>query len=327
MLPPESRYERLDAIERKFVQHPAGWTTGEMAREMDVSVDTIRRDMELLEARGTGFIKQGRRYTLDHRRSINLVKFTNDEILAIYLAARLLSRHSDEHNPHVVTALEKIADALRNRTPLMSRHIDQAANAVRGKRARKMYVEALEVLLQGWVEERKVWFRYRSNKDEWTERTFAPYFLEPSAIGYTCYAIGHDDLRDALRTFKVESIVEAKLTNEHYTIPDNFDPLKLLASAWGVIWRDKDDIEITVRFAPEVVPFIHNRTWHHTQRIEDLPDGSCLFTVRLGSTIEFKRWLVQWQPFVEVISPPELREEIIADIRAMAAVYKMEVES
>ncbi len=319
---PETRYERLDDIERKLAQRPAGWTTGELARLYGVSPDTIRRDLDLLEMRGTGVNQQGRRYVLDHRRSLYHVRLTNDEILALYLAARLLSRHSDEHSPHVVTALEKLADAVRDRSPLIARHIDQAAAAVSGHRIRREYVEALEVLTQGWVECRKVRLWYRSyTRDETTERVFAPYFLEPSGIGYACYAIGHDELRNSLRTFKVERILTARLTDEHYTIPPDFDPQHLLASAWGVIWRDKDDIEVTVRFMPTVAPFIRESTWHHTQRIADLPDGSCLFTVRIGSLIEFKRWLGQWYPSVEVLNPPELRTEVIEDLRQMMRMY------
>jgi proteasome accessory factor B len=49
--------------------------------------------------------------------------------------------------------------------------------------------------------------RYRSySKDETTERIFAPYFIEPSGIGYACYVIGYDDLRESLRTLKIERI-------------------------------------------------------------------------------------------------------------------------
>jgi predicted DNA-binding transcriptional regulator YafY len=169
----DSRYERLDDIERKLARQPEGWTTGDLAREFGVDADTIRRDLLLIEGRGTGLIKQGRRYTLNHRRSSHSVLLNNDEALALYLAARLLSRHSDEHNPHVVKALEKLADALDAKSPLIAHHIAQAA-AVRQRRMRREYVEALEVLTQGWAEGRKVRLRYRSYaKDETTERTFA----------------------------------------------------------------------------------------------------------------------------------------------------------
>lgn len=322
----ETRYERLDAIERQLAQSPHGCTTGELARAYGVSDDTIRRNLDLLEARGTGLIKQGRRYVLDHRRSLYHVKLTTHEILALYLASRLLSRHSDEHNPHVVSALETLSDAIAIRSPLMARHITQAANAVHERRIRYSYVEALETLTQGWIEGRKTRLRYRSHvKNEVTERVFSPYFIEPSGISYACYVIGYDELRQDLRTFKVERIQEAELTDEHYTIPDDFDPQHLLASAWGIIWRDKDDIEVILRFGSSESRMVKESVWHHTQSITDLPDGSCLFTVRVGSTLEIKPWIRQWGAAVEVIQPPELREEIAAEVRAMARTYGLEM--
>src|SRR5690606_36147511 len=72
----ETRYERLDDIERLLARRPEGWTTSELARELDVAPDTILRDLTLLEARGTGLIKQGRRYLLDHRRSLHTIRIS-----------------------------------------------------------------------------------------------------------------------------------------------------------------------------------------------------------------------------------------------------------
>ncbi len=319
----DTRYERLDAIERRLTQRPEGWTTGELARELGVNPSTIYRDLLLLENRGTGLIQQGRRYVLDHRRILHAVKLTNDEVLALYLAARLLSRYSDEHNPHVVHALEKLADALTSKSPMIAQHIMQAATAVRPRKVRCEYVEALEVLTQAWAEQRKVLVQYRSyNKNEITERVFAPYFIEPSSIGYTCYVIGFDELREALRTLKVERVQQAMLTDERFVIPSHFRPQELLASAWGVIWRDEGDIEVTLHFLPGVVRRLKESTWHHSQHIEDLPDGSCLFTVLVGSTLELKPWIRQWGADVVVLKPTILRAEIAEEVQRMQAAYQ-----
>jgi predicted DNA-binding transcriptional regulator YafY len=323
----DSRYERLDAIERRLAQRPSGWTTGELAHDLGVDPSTIYRDLALLESRGTGLIQQGRRYILDHRRSLHTIKMTNDEVLALYLAVRLLSRHSDEHNPHVVRALEKLADALDAKSPMMAQYIAQAAVAVRSRRTRGEYIAALEALTQGWAEGRKVRLRYRSyTKDETTERTFAPYFIEPSGIGYACYVIGHDDLRGALRTLKVERVYEACLTDERFSVPSTFDPQQLLASAWSVIWRDEGGIAVTLRFAPSVVRRVKESVWHPSQRIEDLPDGACLFTVLVGSTLEFKPWVRQWGSAVKVLAPESFRVEMIAEVREMAQAYGLETQ-
>ncbi len=316
-----SRYERLDAIERRLAQSSEGCTTGQLATEFEVDPDTIRRDLYELEGRGTGLIKQGRRYILDHRRQMHSVKLDRNQILALYLAARLLSQHSDEYNPHVAGALSKLADALSNKSPLIAQHIAQSAIAVQGRQPRPEYIEALEVLTEGWAEGRKVQIRYRSSQGETTERLFAPYFIEPSSIGLSCYVIGYDELRGMLRTLKVERVLEARLTEERFLMPATFDPSQLLASAWGIVWQEDGEIEVTLHFRPEAVRRVKESNWHHSQRIEDLPDHSCLFTVRVGSLLELRPWVRQWGAAVMVVRPEELRREIISEVRQMAVLY------
>lgn len=323
----DTRLERLDDIERKLASRPQGWTTGELAQEYGLDSSTIFRDLAILQSMGTGLIKQGRRYMLDYRRSPNRVRLSHNEVLALYLAARLLSRHSDEHNPHVVTALEKLGDALRNRSPLIARHIEQAAAAVRARRTRPTYIHVLEILTQGWAEGHKVLLRYQKKGEPVSERLFAPYFIEPSGIGYACYVIGRDELRGAIRTLKVERITEAELTAESFSIPADFDPQQLLANAWGVIWRDEGAVEVILRFDASVVWRIKESVWHHTQRVADLPDGSCLFTVLVGSTMEMKPWIRQWGAAVEVLAPAELRAELVEEVRTMVRTYCITPES
>lgn len=322
MSSPEARIERIEDIERKLAQRPNGATLGELAAEYAVNPSTIYRDLRTLQAMGTALTKHKRRWLLDRRRSLYHLRLSTDEVLALYLAARLLSRHSDEHNPHVVTALEKLAAALSDRSPLLARHIERAAAAVRARPSRPDYVQALETLTQAWAQGRKVRLRYRSyTTGETTERTFSPYFIEPSSIGYACYVIGHDELRGQIRTLKVERISGARLTDDPYEVPAVFDPLHLLASAWGVIWQEDGEVEVTLRFSPSVVRRVTESTWHHSQRIESLPDGSCLFTVRIGSTLEITPWIRQWGADVKVLRPPALRAELAAEARALAALY------
>lgn len=64
----ERRIVRIDQIEQRLVNNRAGYTTGELARMFSVSPDTIRRDLDLLEQLGMGFVLCGRRYIVHHRR-------------------------------------------------------------------------------------------------------------------------------------------------------------------------------------------------------------------------------------------------------------------
>lgn len=318
----ESRLERLDAIERTLAQSAGGLTSGTLAHQLGVNRSTIHRDLYALERRGTGLVKEGRRWRLDHRRSLYGAKFTPYELVALYIGARLLSRHSDEQNPHVIKALEKLADALRAHSPLVANHLAAAASTVHARPARPAFVAAFEALTIGWIERRKVSLTYSSYRDDTpTDRLFAPYFVEPVGLGFSCYAIGMDELRGELRTLKLERIRTARVTDERFTLPDRFDPYRLLASAWGIMWSSEELEEVRLRFHPRVVRRVKESYWHPSQEIQELPDGSCIFIVRIGNTLELRPWIRQWGADVEVLAPQHLRDELAEEARALAALY------
>ena len=321
----ETRYERLDTIERLLAQSHEGLTSGELARHLAVDQSTIVRDLTLLESRGTGLIKDGWRYRLDHRRSLYTVKMTSHELLALFLAVRLLSRHSDEHNPHVVHALEKLADAFREKSARIAHHIDRTAEAVRSRKARPAYVEALEALTYGWVSCKKVDIAYRNAQGGTSERCIHPYFLEPSGIGYACYVIAFDEKDGMVKTFKVERMSEATLTEDDYTIPETFNPQQLLANAWGVMWRDEGSIDVALHFSAQVTRRVRESVWHHTQELHDLPDGSCVLRVQVGSTKEMTPWIGQWGADVVVLEPEALRTQLAEESAQLARMYGWEV--
>jgi predicted DNA-binding transcriptional regulator YafY len=318
----DSKLERVADIERKLAQNPEGYTTTELANEYGVDPSTIFRDLQMMHSIGSVVTRVGRRYHLDRHRQLYEVKFSIDEVLALYLAARLLSHHSDENNPHVVKALEKLADALRTRAPLIARQMGEAARAVSLRAHRPGYLEAVEIVGRAWAEGRKVNLVYHSySKDETTERVFSPYFIEPAGIGFALHVFGYDELRQEIRTLKVERIVSATLTNEHYDIPADFDGSRKLATAWGIIWNDDETTEVQLRFSPPAAKRVRESIWHSSQRIDDLPDGSCLFTVCVGSTLELKPWIRQWGADVEVLRPANLRQELAEEVRVLAALY------
>lgn len=321
----DSRLERMADMDRRLAASNRGYTTTELAALYGVDPATIYRDLMLLQSMGTALRRVGRRYVPDGDRQLYRAKFTLDELLALYLAARLLTRHSDEANLHVTHALEKLADALRTRAPLMARHIDAAAVSVSRRTARPDYIQRMETLGRAWAEGRKVRLVYRSySKGETTERVFAPYFIEPAGVGYATHVIGFDDLRGKIRTLKVERIVAASLTDERFTIPASFDPSSDLSTAWGIIWAEGEQVEVQLRFTPHAAQRVRESVWHSSQRLEDLPDGWLLFTVQIGSAMELKPWIRQWGADVEVLAPRELREEMVHELQEQLALYMCE---
>lgn len=313
----QSKAARLRRIEHRLYNTPQGLRAVEIADYCGVDRRTIYRDLDSLHEMGVPVWEDQGRYGIDRTAYLSTVRLNLNEAVALYFAARLLLHHSDEHNPHVVAALDKLAASLPDTT--ISAHLAHAANAIRSRPLRAAYVRAVEVLTRAWADRRLVRIHYRAPNRSITERVIAPYFLEVARSEPAAYIIGYDELRQAIRTFKIERIEHAELLDDHYTIPDDFDPYRYLADSWGVM--DEATVQIHLRFTAAVAPRVRESVWHHSQRLTDLPDGGCELTMALGGIREVRSWVLSWGADVEVLSPPEMRAEIAEHGRLMAAQY------
>ena len=146
-----------------------------------------------------------------------------------------------------------------------------------------------------------------------------PYFLEVSRSEPASYVIAYDDLRAALRTFKLERVADAEMLSDSYVIPDEFDPYAHLASAWGVI--DEVEVEVRLRFSAAAAPRVRESVWHHSQTLADTADGGCELSMRVGGIKEVRAWVLGWGADVEVLAPPALRAEVRDHALRMVARY------
>jgi proteasome accessory factor B len=235
------------------------------------------------------------------------------------MAARLLARHSDEHNPHVVTALDKLATALPK--PI-SAYVARTAAGVRERTINDSYMQVLEAITLAWSLQRKVRLWYRSPRSgQVRQRDFAPYFVEPSGVGYACYVVGHDDWSGEMRTFKLERLERAQMLDQTYEIPEGFDPDQYLATSWGIM-HGEEEVEVVLQFSSAVAPLVKESVWHPSQEVDDLRDGGCLLTVRISEPKEMQPWIRSWGAEVEVLSPAALRQALAEEATKMAAVYQ-----
>ena len=317
-----NRAERLRQIERLLYNAPPdGMSVIQIAERCDVHRTTVYRDIRSLEADDVPVWQEEGRFGVLRDRYLTTVRVTLHEAMALYLSTRLLSAHSDEHNPNVVSALEKLAVAMPE---YIGGHIARTADLVRDRRSNEHYRRVLETLTQAWADRRRMRIWHRSSKTGKVQaRDFDPYFIEPSGVGYACYAIGHDHLRRDIRIFKVERVERAELRSAQYVIPDSFDPYRYLSTAWGIMGGG-EEIEVRLRFSPAVTYRVKESEWHLSQEIEGLADGGCVLSVRVSHTVEMLPWIRGWGADCEVLEPEELREWIAEEVGRMAEIYRRE---
>ncbi len=299
----------------------------EIAEHFDIHRTQIYKDLKFMEQEGEPIYQAGSRWYLDRDRYIHRLPINLREALAFYLAARLLSKQSDKHNPYVVSALDKLGSALTNNHRNIGLHIQQAANVVRQRPADAGFTKIFETFARAWADQCRVEVTYLSAKSKysnWEQRTISPYYLEVSGIGYSTYVIGHDSKSNAIRTFKLERIATANLrVFDTFEIPVSFDPQERLGNAWGIIWpaEGEDPVDVRLLFSPAVAHRVKETIWHPSQVIEDLHNGGCRYGVRVGSTLEMRPWVRGWCRDVAVEWPLAFRQEMVDELQAALELY------
>lgn len=182
----------------------------------------------------------------------------------------------------------------------------------------------LEQIARAWAERRIVRLWYRSPRSgEMRQRDLAPYCLEVSGPAYSCYVIGYDNWAKGVRTYKLDRLERAQMLDESYEIPADFDANVYLVDSWGIM-RGKDLTEVVLQFNREVAALVRERTWHPSQMVDELADGSLLFTVRVSDPREMRPWIRSWGAEVEVLEPVELRAEMAEQARRMTERYQVD---
>lgn len=320
MLSSYDRTARLQGIVHLLYQHPKGLTAKQLAERRGVSVRTVFRDLVALESQmGVLFWKEEGRWVMDKNSFVLPLRLSILEATALFLASRLAHRHGDERNRPLESAWEKLAVVLPGP---VGQQVQATVTAMMRKPENAEFSRIAATLLSAWAGQRRVRIHYPdAGSGEIRERLIEPYFMEPSGMGHALYVIARDcDVPDGLRTFKVERISEITLTDDAFTIPDDFDAEAHLRSSF-LIW-DGPEVEVTVRFTPAVAVAVREATWHPSQRIESQLDGGLLWHAKLAGTVEVTPWIRSWGADAVVIAPAELRDRFAAESRRLAQLYR-----
>jgi CRISPR-associated endonuclease/helicase Cas3 len=207
----------------------------------------------------------------------------------------------------------------------VSRHLRASADVMddAARRRDPVYLGVLETLTRAWSDGRMVRVCHRLESGQVYEYSFAPYFIEPYAVGQTSHVIGWREPPGALRTFKIERIQRAEVITppRPYTIPEDFDPRETLADAWGIWYTETEPVEVVLRFHPRVAHRVKETQWHRSERVEEQPDGSLLWRAEVAEPQEMLPWIRGWGADVIVEGPEELRSQMAGEVRRLAEAY------
>ena len=295
-----------------LIQSRGRLTAAELADELEVSVATARRDLEAMSAAGIPVYPQpgrGGGWSLVGGARTDLSGLTASEAQALFLLVGPAAAVSGEAK----SALRKLVRALPQ---TFREDAEAAADATmidptrwgERDRDRPALVDDLQAAV---VRRRKVRLGYAGRRSEPNERLIEPWgLIDKDDVWYLM--AGTEKGR---RTFRVDRIVAAEITDEPAERPSDFE----LEAAWEEVVEQMEERRsrtwATVLVEQRYLPVMRDRFGRHCHVEELLEDGRARVRVGAPIPLDLARNLAGWGGLVDVEGPAEVRE-LLAQIGA-----------
>lgn len=115
-------------------------------------------------------------------------------------------------------------------------------------------------------------------------------------------------------TFAVERIRTAEVTETSFFYPNDYNPMGRFMSSFGLV-QDKELSNVKLIWDARVAENIKSRRWHPSQQFTELESGNIEMTLEVQPGSEFIAWIQSYLPFVEVVEPEPLREQLRNNLR------------
>ncbi|GDY62596.1 transcriptional regulator [Streptomyces avermitilis] len=296
----------------------------ELATRLEVSVRTIYRDIEALSASGVPvYAERGRHGGIELLAGFrtDVTGLTADESRALFILAAQGAHAALGLDAALGSALRKVMTALpaphRPAAEATSRRV--LVDATRWKGGPQPVVD-LETLQDAVFADRRLRLRYRHGGDAQPHTyTVDPYGLVSKAGVWYLVA----DRRAKPQLFRADRVRSATLLAD----PVRRRPGVELADAWEVLRRQVEErpggIEVTVRVRRDRLDMFRRLNASSLAALPEDDGESEWVTARLSyGFVREARQLLMFSDLVEVVAPPEVREELARAAASVTELYQ-----
>ena len=313
-----NRIDRLQAILTQL-QTKKVVKAHEIAERFGISLRTVYRDIRALEEGGVPIgAETGVGYFLDDNYSLPPIMFTTEEASAILIASKLISHISDKTvDGSFQDALYKIKSVMKKEDKEVLEKLESSVKVFTGisniPQKDSIYLQDIQkALVNSNVLELSYFAHY---KQEMSSREVEPVGLLFYALNW--HLIAYCRLRDNYRDFRLDRIQNLEICDETYDrkLDEAFDEY---------LEREREhyqSFEIELRVEKQLALYIHEaKYWYGF--ISEQADGDYINMKFLNPDLNgFARWILSMLDQVEIISPPELKSQLLEMVQKLNSNY------
>lgn len=308
-----------------MLQSGKSYLANDLASELKVSRRTLFRDLNMLKMANVPLVYHRGQHSYAIEKSFFLppVNFTFSEVLALMT---LVQKYA---NKRALPNLEPaVSGMLKIEATLPAEIQDYCGSALERISFRPTPMthadsisETFDLLWQATSERKSVLLRYDSYYEgEEIQTRIDPYHLTFISRGW--YALAYSQMHGEVRIFKLDRVIHAELTEQHFARDEQFSPSSFFGNAWQMIRGDKRH-RVRIRFSPKVAGNVEEVLWHPTQQVSTDDDGSLVYEIEVDGINEIAWWILGYGKEAVVEKPAALRKIIQGHVRAMAETYNV----
>jgi len=315
--------ERLIQILFKLVRRPH--SRQELVREFGVNTKTISRDLDALSLEYP-IVSEKRGREVVYKFADDF-KFEFPQLSVEELATLLLAQESiagigitATGSPYAGFADSLIENVRKSLPRSVRKKMDALASVygssvVPAKNFAK-HTETIDALASCAARNKKIEIRYHalgSNEENW--RVLEPYAVYFDPDGATLKLIAFEARHGAIRVFSVDRVLSVKELTEAFSRPTDFN-LKNHLTETCFNGIHGEPVTVRLKAMGVTARIFAERQFHPSQKTigKKQVRGDSLETITIEMRVARGRGLIRfilsWLPDIEVVSPPEIREEV-----------------
>ena len=179
--------------------------------------------------------------------------------------------------------------------------------------------DQLDTIVQGLVYQQRLQLDYGGLLGAGKTHVFEPYTLLMYRGGL--YLLGRSHRGARIVTLAVERIRTVERLPQRFEYPKDYSPQQHTEGIFGILEGPESRVELLINNA-ETHAYLAARRIHPSQRFHQRRDGTVVLSMTVRGTEELKNWILGFGPYLEVLRPRHLRDEVAAAARAMVRLYR-----
>lgn len=274
--------------------------TSELAEEFGVNVRSIQRDLALINS--TGFpitsLDKGE-YRFVDGFSLKKAHLTHQEACLLSLMKEITQDLGKE--------LEDSFKALYNKVIGIEEESPYYIKIADGFKLDKEYpfIEKMKEAIQA---SKKIYLCY-DKQDDSGKKCFSLDPLKLIFFDGFWYLLCRVDHKESIIKLRLDNVSDVEVLNKHFVYEDNLK--KVLNDSTNVWFKEKRQITVQMKVDKKVAPYFAKKKYFPIQKIvKTHKDGSITIESKISFHMELVPDVLKWIPYIKVISPKDIREEI-----------------